>query len=99
MGRLATYRYYNMDQVVAQALTVFAQMAGLTRAEAIELEYEPKLTTVTFPLNLNGNGMRRLKRRRQAACRLPEATAFPVPVMTDASSPRRCPRGPAPPWA
>jgi len=49
VGRLATYRYYNMDQVAAQALTVFAQMAGLSRAEAIELEYEPKLTAVTFP--------------------------------------------------
>jgi UDP-galactopyranose mutase len=67
VGRLATYRYYNMDQVAAQALTVFAQMAGLNRAEAIELEYEPKLTTVTFPLNLNGNGSARLKRKRQAS--------------------------------
>lgn len=26
VGRLATYKYYNMDQVVAQALTVFDQM-------------------------------------------------------------------------
>jgi UDP-galactopyranose mutase len=28
VGRLATYRYYNMDQVVAQALTVFRNMAA-----------------------------------------------------------------------
>ncbi len=28
VGRLATYRYYNMDQVVAQALTVFKKIAG-----------------------------------------------------------------------
>ncbi len=28
VGRLATYRYYNMDQVVAQALTVFEELMG-----------------------------------------------------------------------
>ncbi|HJQ70624.1 MAG TPA: UDP-galactopyranose mutase [Blastocatellia bacterium] len=28
VGRLATYKYYNMDQVVAQALTVFAKLSG-----------------------------------------------------------------------
>jgi UDP-galactopyranose mutase len=28
VGRLATYRYYNMDQVVAQALTTFKRMSG-----------------------------------------------------------------------
>uniref|UniRef100_B8HTF7 UDP-galactopyranose mutase n=1 Tax=Cyanothece sp. (strain PCC 7425 / ATCC 29141) TaxID=395961 RepID=B8HTF7_CYAP4 len=28
VGRLATYKYYNMDQVVAQALTVFKQIAA-----------------------------------------------------------------------
>jgi UDP-galactopyranose mutase len=27
-GRLATYRYYNMDQVVAQALTLYAKLSG-----------------------------------------------------------------------
>jgi UDP-galactopyranose mutase len=27
VGRLATYRYYNMDQVVAQALTCFRRIA------------------------------------------------------------------------
>ena len=26
VGRLATYKYYNMDQVVAQALTVFSRL-------------------------------------------------------------------------
>ena len=29
VGRLATYKYYNMDQVVAQALTAFRKMAGV----------------------------------------------------------------------
>jgi UDP-galactopyranose mutase len=28
VGRLATYKYYNMDQVVAQALSIFAKMTG-----------------------------------------------------------------------
>jgi UDP-galactopyranose mutase len=28
VGRLASYRYYNMDQVVAQALTMFRRIAG-----------------------------------------------------------------------
>jgi UDP-galactopyranose mutase len=28
VGRLATYKYYNIDQVVAQALTVFKKISG-----------------------------------------------------------------------
>jgi UDP-galactopyranose mutase len=35
VGRLGTYRYYNMDQVVAQALTTFAKIAGVRRAECV----------------------------------------------------------------
>lgn len=31
VGRLATYRYYNMDQVVGQALTLFAKLSGQKR--------------------------------------------------------------------
>ena len=31
VGRLATYKYYNMDQVVAQALATFERMAGTRR--------------------------------------------------------------------
>jgi len=33
VGRLATYRYYNMDQVAAQALTLYAKLAGARPAE------------------------------------------------------------------
>lgn len=33
LGRLGTYKYYNMDQVVAQALAVYARMAGRPRKE------------------------------------------------------------------
>ncbi|MFL6194840.1 MAG: UDP-galactopyranose mutase [Thermoanaerobaculia bacterium] len=38
VGRLATYKYYNMDQVVAQALSVYARMVGQKRAEATRAE-------------------------------------------------------------
>ncbi|HEX5071073.1 MAG TPA: UDP-galactopyranose mutase [Vicinamibacterales bacterium] len=35
VGRLATYRYYNMDQVTAQALTLYGKLTGQTRREAL----------------------------------------------------------------
>lgn len=34
VGRLATYRYYNMDQVVAQALTLYSKITGESRYPA-----------------------------------------------------------------
>jgi UDP-galactopyranose mutase len=33
VGRLATYKYYNMDQVVAQALTLVSKLEGMQRME------------------------------------------------------------------
>jgi UDP-galactopyranose mutase len=33
IGRLGTYKYYNMDQVVAQALTLYAKLSGTSRRE------------------------------------------------------------------
>ena len=35
VGRLATYKYYNMDQIVAQALTTYAKIYGAKRSEAV----------------------------------------------------------------
>ncbi|HEY9635038.1 MAG TPA: UDP-galactopyranose mutase [Coleofasciculaceae cyanobacterium] len=35
VGRLATYKYYNMDQCVAQALTVYKQLSVKQRAETV----------------------------------------------------------------
>jgi UDP-galactopyranose mutase len=35
VGRLATYRYYNMDQVVGQALTTFSKLSGQKRAKTL----------------------------------------------------------------
>ena len=60
VGRLATYRYYNMDQVVAQALTVYSRICGVNRAEATLMKYEPKVTAVTFP----GAKVKRLRPRQ-----------------------------------
>jgi UDP-galactopyranose mutase len=32
-GRLATYKYYNMDQVIAQSLTLYKKLSALTKNE------------------------------------------------------------------
>ena len=43
-GRLATYKYYNMDQVVAQALKLYSKIQGLERTKATSeytLHYVP----------------------------------------------------------
>jgi len=58
VGRLATYKYYNMDQVVAQALTLYAKLCKMNRAEATNLVWEPRITMVSF------SGTRRRKRSR-----------------------------------
>ena len=34
VGRLATYRYYNMDQVVGQALAAFRRLEAKLKAQA-----------------------------------------------------------------
>ncbi|HJT80183.1 MAG TPA: UDP-galactopyranose mutase [Chthoniobacterales bacterium] len=41
VGRLATYRYYNMDQVVGQALTLYTKIARVARKAAAAYETEP----------------------------------------------------------
>jgi hypothetical protein len=35
VGRLATYKYYNMDQVVAQALTLYKKLTGKSENEKL----------------------------------------------------------------
>ncbi len=35
LGRLGTYRYYNMDQVVAQALSFYAKLSGTPRRDVV----------------------------------------------------------------
>ncbi len=36
VGRLATYKYYNMDQVVAQSLTLCARLLGISRLNVVQ---------------------------------------------------------------
>src|SRR4051812_8759763 len=50
VGRLATYKYYNMDQVVAQALTTFAKIVALPRQEAVELKTDPQTKQIYVPM-------------------------------------------------
>ena len=38
VGRLATYRYYNMDQVVAQALTLFKKLSAKEEYQALGID-------------------------------------------------------------
>ena len=47
VGRLATYKYYNMDQVVAQALSVYARIVGQKRAEATRAQAVPRPVLAT----------------------------------------------------
>jgi len=43
VGRLATYRYYNMDQVVAQALATYERLSGRRRGQAPALARVPDM--------------------------------------------------------
>ncbi|HSD47402.1 MAG TPA: UDP-galactopyranose mutase, partial [Pyrinomonadaceae bacterium] len=51
VGRLATYKYYNMDQIVAQALTVYSKMHSVKRKDALVM-----VSGLTRNGNGNGNG-------------------------------------------
>jgi UDP-galactopyranose mutase len=49
VGRLATYRYYNMDQVVAQALATYRRLAerhGLSEGGEVKNAAAPVLNQV-----------------------------------------------------
>ena len=66
VGRLATYKYYNMDQVVAQALTLYGKLCHKTRIEATNLVAESPITSVTFPLSVKPRQRRAMASRRNA---------------------------------
>jgi UDP-galactopyranose mutase len=51
VGRLATYRYYNMDQVVAQALTTFTRLIG-SEAGHTDIRRAPALAAAGRPAAL-----------------------------------------------
>ncbi len=65
VGRLATYRYSNMDQVVAQALTLYARLSNVSREEATSLFAQPALATVSFPITPKPKRSRSLSARRR----------------------------------
>ena len=59
VGRLATYKYYNMDQIVAQALTTYGKIEGMKRKEATV--FSAAASKVSMPVSVippktNGNG-------------------------------------------
>jgi UDP-galactopyranose mutase len=55
VGRLATYKYYNMDQIVAQALTTYGKIVGVKRQTATQLPVIQSTVSISLP-NTNGNG-------------------------------------------
>jgi UDP-galactopyranose mutase len=58
VGRLATYRYYNMDQIVAQSLTEYGKIVGMKRKEAAAISKPEKVVSLPAQLvkGTNGNG-------------------------------------------
>ena len=52
VGRLATYKYYNMDQVVAQALTLVGKMHGSKRLEVTREVAKPPVQVIVPELKL-----------------------------------------------
>jgi len=59
VGRLATYKYYNMDQVVGQALSTFNRMIGREDDEASEPVPAVSSNGVGNRAAMSGNGRRR----------------------------------------
>ncbi len=59
VGRLATYKYYNMDQIVAQALMTYGKIVGMKRKEAAAAVTMKQSEKVFVPTTVaNGNGAR-----------------------------------------
>ncbi|MEP6902034.1 MAG: UDP-galactopyranose mutase, partial [Actinomycetota bacterium] len=58
VGRLATYKYYNMDQIVAQSLTEYGKITGMKRKDAAVFVYpmEKKISVPTHIITTNSNG-------------------------------------------
>lgn len=59
VGRLATYKYYNMDQIVAQALTVYAKMVSAKRKEALAMGTTNRSVVDLDSRRLAGNQVRK----------------------------------------
>lgn len=73
VGRLATYKYYNMDQVVAQALTLCSKLCGLNRTQATTVESASAVTTrVNFAVVKPRRGRNSNRRRAEIPTALAE---------------------------
>jgi UDP-galactopyranose mutase len=59
VGRLATYRYYNMDQVVAQALKLYANLSGAEGGDrpAKEAAHDHRSIKAASTRAVGGNGV------------------------------------------
>lgn len=60
VGRLATYKYYNMDQVTAQALTLYSKLSGVRRIEAAQA-HTPLVRPAAVLPNPGSNGKTKVK--------------------------------------
>jgi UDP-galactopyranose mutase len=56
VGRLATYKYYNMDQIVAQALMTYGKIVGMKRKEALSNTTANSKMFVPAKAATNGSG-------------------------------------------
>jgi UDP-galactopyranose mutase len=54
VGRLATYKYYNMDQVVAQALTLYRKLMGFKTDSAAAEENPLRVLDTSAPQKISG---------------------------------------------
>ncbi|HZF54988.1 MAG TPA: UDP-galactopyranose mutase [Polyangiaceae bacterium] len=58
VGRLATYKYYNMDQVVAQALSLYSKISAPERA-VLEINHDRRILAAATTRAVDGNGVHR----------------------------------------
>lgn len=54
-----------MDQVAAQALTLYARLCNLSRSEAVDLTYEQPARTVALPISMKPKRPKALTGRRR----------------------------------
>ncbi len=66
-GRLATYKYYNMDQVVAQALTLFSKIADLDAKQESAPQPAKRLTASSSERRTEESGRLSLPDEERAA--------------------------------
>jgi UDP-galactopyranose mutase len=73
VGRLATYKYYNMDQIVAQALTVYGKIAGMKR-KAAAVNVRSAQQVISLPVlaaaKTNGDGGKTIANNGKAIAKL-----------------------------